>query len=199
MAASRDKKSVTGNIQRLYRYQPSDQKRSLVLPIARSISPHKGASFLNPMAESRKERHAQAQSYRETYLLPRFVREENGGRRKLEAGEYDPQSSLYPLSTPISEMSDFGKIQTHIFIRHSRLFFCDVQAYIMLVGIGLISLCTTFTVGIGISMYFNSTLWFGSLMFFCGLCQLPVAVYFSSASYDKSNDQDSSFKAGVSR
>jgi hypothetical protein len=27
----------------------------------------------------------------------------------LKAGEYDPKSQLYPLSTPIKELSDFGK------------------------------------------------------------------------------------------
>jgi len=56
----------------------------------------------------REQRRLKAQHYRQLYLLPRYVQEE-GGKRKLEAGEFDPKSELYPLSTPIDQLSDFGE------------------------------------------------------------------------------------------
>jgi hypothetical protein len=62
--------------------------------------------------ELRKIRRLKAENYRNRYLLPRFVLEENGTRRKLEPGEYDPNSQLYPITTPIAELSDFGALSS---------------------------------------------------------------------------------------
>jgi len=106
----------------------------------------------------RKRRHKKATNYRELYLLPRFVIED-GEKRKLEAGEYDAKSQLYPISTPIKEMSDFG---------------------------------------IGIGMYFTTTMWFGVMMLICGIFNAPTAAYFSSSQYDKDGAYDASFKSGAS-
>mmetsp|Transcript_28519 Transcript_28519/g.63650 ORF Transcript_28519/g.63650 Transcript_28519/m.63650 type:complete len:992 (-) Transcript_28519:354-3329(-) len=50
--------------------------------------------------------------HRERFLLPRFVPERNAeGKielKKLEAGEFNPNSHLYPLTMPIRAMSDLG-------------------------------------------------------------------------------------------
>jgi hypothetical protein len=108
---------------------------------------------------SLRQRRLRALKYRELYLLPRFVREQGGSKRKLEAGEYDPNSELYPLSTSIQEMSDFG---------------------------------------IGIGMYFTTTLWIGVLMACCGIFQLPIAIYYNTNSYDSKNDKDGGYKTGAS-
>jgi hypothetical protein len=67
-----------------------------------------GASTILTKKELREQRRLKAKRYRQLYLLPRFVNEE-GGKRKLEAGEYDAKSELYPLSTPIDQLSDFGE------------------------------------------------------------------------------------------
>lgn len=61
----------------------------------------------------REQRRIRAKTYRDLYLLPRYVVEEDGSKRKLEAGEFDPNSKLYPLTTPIKDLSDFGKSSTH--------------------------------------------------------------------------------------
>lgn len=57
--------------------------------------------------KSRRQTQLRAQRYRDNYLLPRYVLE-NGTKRKLKTGEFDPTSKLFPMSTPISEMSGFG-------------------------------------------------------------------------------------------
>ena len=71
------------------------------------------ANMIKTPKELREIRRLKAKAYRDMYLLPRFVVEEDGSKRKLEAGEFDPKSQLYPLSTPISEMSDFGESCAH--------------------------------------------------------------------------------------
>lgn len=70
-----------------------------------------GAAEEERKRELRKIRRLKGENYRNRYLLPRYVLEEDGTKRKLEPGEYDPNSQLYPISTPIREMSDFGKQQ----------------------------------------------------------------------------------------
>ena len=64
--------------------------------------------MMKHLASKRRKRKDKASAYRELFLLPRYVVEEDGSKRKLEAGEYDERSQLYSLFTPISEMSDFG-------------------------------------------------------------------------------------------
>lgn len=59
-------------------------------------------------AKSRRERRINAMNFREKYLLPRYVENSDGTRRKLEAGESDENSKLYPLCASIEELSDFG-------------------------------------------------------------------------------------------
>jgi hypothetical protein len=83
------------------------------------------ANMLPTPQQLRQIRRLKANNYRTMYLLPRFVEEEDGSKRKLEAGEFDPKSKLYPLTTPIRDMSDFG---------------------------------------VGIGMYFTTTMWFGLMM-----------------------------------
>ena len=39
--------------------------------------------------------------------------------------------------------------------------------------------------GIGVGMYFTTLKWMGILMFFCGIIQLPSAIYFSSPDYER--------------
>ena len=56
----------------------------------------------------RRKRKLKAEQYREFFLLPRYVVEEDGSKRKLESGEFSGQSRLYPLCVPISDLSDFG-------------------------------------------------------------------------------------------
>jgi hypothetical protein len=70
--------------------------------------------------EVRAQRRLLAKAFRDTHLLPRFVLEEDGRRRKLEPGEYDPRSQLYPLSTPINELADFGKQRELILFKISN-------------------------------------------------------------------------------
>jgi hypothetical protein len=113
------------------------------------------ANLMPTPAELRKIRRLKANNYRNMYLLPRFVEEENGEKRKLEAGEFDPKSKLYPLSTPIKDMSDFG---------------------------------------VGLGMYFTTTMWFGLMMFMCAIIQTPTATYFNSKKYDKQNEHDTTLK-----
>jgi len=50
--------------------------------------------------------------------------------------------------------------------------------------------------GIGIGMYFRTTLVFGFIMLVCGLFQLPTAVYFDTSAYDTQNWQDRTWKVG---
>ena len=89
------------------------------------------------------------------YLLPRYVIEEDGSKRKLEAGEWDDNSKLYSIFTPLKDMSDFG---------------------------------------IGIGMYFTTTVWLGLLLILCAIIQIRTATYFQSQTYDSQNDRDSGFK-----
>ena len=58
--------------------------------------------------EARRIRKAKANNYRTYYLLPRYVVEEDGKKRKLEAGEFVENSKLYSIFTPLRDMSDFG-------------------------------------------------------------------------------------------
>jgi hypothetical protein len=75
-----------------------------------SSQPMLEKNLLGPSARDiREQRRIRAKTYRELYLLPRYVVEEDGSKRKLEAGEYDPNSKLYPLCTPIKDLSDFGE------------------------------------------------------------------------------------------
>jgi hypothetical protein len=106
-------------------------------------------------AEIREHRRLVAKNYRNMYLLPRFVFEEDGSKRKLEAGEFHPQSQLYPLMTPIRDLSDFG---------------------------------------VGIGMYFTTTMWFGIMMLVCGIIQSPAVEYFGSHKYDSDVSHDRSYK-----
>lgn len=114
-----------------------------------------GAALVPTPQQLRLIRHQKANNYRTMYLLPRFVEEEDGSKRKLEAGEFDPKSKLYPITTPIRDMSDFG---------------------------------------VGIGMYFTTTMWFGLMMVACAIIQLPTASYFASNKYDSNNDEDSGWK-----
>ena len=57
-------------------------------------------------SNSYASRRTRANSYREQYLLPRFIKLEDGTKRKLEDGEFSPNSELYPLTTPIKELLD---------------------------------------------------------------------------------------------
>jgi len=77
-------------------------------PLAQDVSVGGGPEKAPTSAEGRASRQERAQAYRERYLLPRYVVEEDGSKRKLEAGEYDDKSMLYPLTTPIKDLSDFG-------------------------------------------------------------------------------------------
>lgn len=113
------------------------------------------ANMLPTPKQLREIRRLKANNYRTMYLLPRYVDEEDGSKRKLEAGEFDPKSKLYPITTPIRDMSDFG---------------------------------------VGIGMYFTTTMWFGLMMIACAIIQLPTASYFDSKEYDKNNEYDSGFK-----
>ena len=56
----------------------------------------------------RKERLQSAKSYREYYLQPRFVRDKDNNKSKLEAGEFVKGSERYGMCTPIKDLSDFG-------------------------------------------------------------------------------------------
>lgn len=84
------------------------------------------ANMLPTPKELREIRRLKANNYRTMYLLPRFVQEEDGSKRKLEAGEFDPKSKLYPISTPIKDMSDFGIFpficlsKKHFYSRHKN-------------------------------------------------------------------------------
>ena len=64
------------------------------------------------VGKHRMNRRNKADLYRQLYLLPRYVEEEDGTKRKLEPGEFNPDSHLYPLLTPVKELSDFGKALT---------------------------------------------------------------------------------------
>lgn len=75
----------------------------------------------------REQRRLKAQHYRQLYLLPRYVQEE-GGKRKLEAGEFDPKSELYPLSTPIDQLSDFGEFLSSL-ASHASTCLCNVMVH----------------------------------------------------------------------
>jgi len=165
----------------------------------------------------KKRRRNKALKYREMYLLPRFVVEEDGSKRKLEAGEFDPNSKLYPLTTPISEMSDFGTLGTG---GHGPL--CLVAAVeagrcappyrkaAKLSSTSFLSVRTLWPLlltptpsaharqpnaclfaclrtGIGIGMYFGTTFWFGVMMIVCAALQFPTANYFNSTDYDATN------------
>lgn len=63
-----------------------------------------------PKEKSSRNRLLRAYRYREMYLLPRFVSQENGLKRKLEPGEFHPNSQLYPLLTPLKDLSEFGTV-----------------------------------------------------------------------------------------
>lgn len=88
--------------------------------IMATANPLAGTSDDSPQAMTKKvlreQRRLKAEHYRQLYLLPRYVQEE-GGKRKLEAGEFDPKSELYPLSTPIDQLSDFGEFLSPQIIR----------------------------------------------------------------------------------
>lgn len=69
--------------------------------------------------ETKEQRFEKVTTYRELYLLPRFVIDEHGGKRMLEPGEFHPKSELYSLFTPIRELSDFGKCFFQLYFIHS--------------------------------------------------------------------------------
>lgn len=88
--------------------------------------------------EIREQRRIRAKTYRDLYLLPRYVIEEDGSKRKLEAGEYDANSKLYPLCTPVKDLSDFGKdIVVHVNIVHYIVYCCACVFFFL-------SLCSCF-------------------------------------------------------
>ena len=66
------------------------------------------------LAIDRAAKRDKANNYRELYLLPRYVIEEDGSKRKLEAGEFDEKSQLYSLCVPIKDMSDFGGLSREL-------------------------------------------------------------------------------------
>ena len=76
----------------------------------------KKKSFYEKMTSlDRKERFNVAKKYREDYMMPRYVidideKTEKKQKRKLEPGEIDPNSKLYSIFAPISDLSDFGRL-----------------------------------------------------------------------------------------
>ena len=108
-------------------------------------------------------RRIKAKAYKDRFVLPRYVDvvdpiTSEVRKRKLAAGEYHPQSRLYPLSATLKDLSGFG---------------------------------------VGVGMYFTTTMWFGIMLLVCGLIQLPTTLYFASPAYDGANDRDGALLASV--
>ncbi len=79
---------------------PASPLKRLSSPFLDTLSTKTGAVI---------SRHARASKFRQMYLLPRYiVDEEDGSKRKLEYGEFHHNSKLYSIYTPIGEMSTFG-------------------------------------------------------------------------------------------
>ena len=77
---------------------------------------------LDARKTQRQQQFGKDTKYLGMYLLPRFVeksKDMNGvhklTKRKLEPGDFDVKSKLYPLLTPISEMLDFGALKRERF------------------------------------------------------------------------------------
>ncbi len=84
-------------------FQKTDSKFQRTL-----VETHSGSPKERSSQESSRNRLLRAYRFREMYLLPRFVSQENGSKRKLEPGEFHPNSQLYPLLTPLKDLSEFG-------------------------------------------------------------------------------------------